>query len=289
MAPVKSYACSFENCSDVFRKASDLKKHVVAHTHPEKVLKCTVPTCAFDTLQKKNLVIHYDSHTGAKRYKCPDTIYASGSSSDTSADGERCAFRTNDPAALTRHRKSCHGYIPRPRRRIVENAGRTPRTDTMTKGSNTNTRAFVTERRNSFLMPIDSNGESDTSFTTAELTSDMSALTWHGNLQPNPTDAGLSEGGSLASFATPNFNAFEGQADASSFGEFAKFYEETMYKEDYSASYLTEIERIAPDLAFELHEDEIFYRKTGREGCLCPDWMTVAGVEGWDEASLAVN
>jgi hypothetical protein len=64
---------------------------------------------------------------------------------------------------------------------------------------------------------------------------------------------------------------------------------ETLYVEDYSASYLTEIERIRPDLEMEIHEEDIFDRMTGREWCLCPEWMIETGIEGWDESVLEAN
>lgn len=41
------------------------------------------------------------------------------------------------------------------------------------------------------------------------------------------------------------------------------------------------------DFERELHEDDIFFRGTGREGCLWPEMMVDAGVEGWDKALLA--
>ncbi|KAF8557168.1 hypothetical protein OG21DRAFT_376643 [Imleria badia] len=43
---------------------------------------------------------------------------------------------------------------------------------------------------------------------------------------------------------------------------------------------------ILSDLEIELHEDDIFFRGTGREGCLCPEMMIGAGIEGWEKSVL---
>lgn len=29
--------------------------------------------------------------------------------------------------------------------------------------------------------------------------------------------------------------------------------------------------------------------QTGREGCLCPEWMVQAGIEGWDQSVLETH
>lgn len=43
-----------------------------------------------------------------------------------------------------------------------------------------------------------------------------------------------------------------------------------------------EIGPVLSDLDTELHEDDIFFRGTGHEGCLCPEMMIDAGVDGWN-------
>ena len=49
---------------------------------------------------------------------------------------------------------------------------------------------------------------------------------------------------------------------------------------------LSEFAPCLSDLQSELHEDDIFFRGTGREGCLCPEMMIDAGIEGWDKSLL---
>lgn len=56
--------------------------------------------------------------------------------------------------------------------------------------------------------------------------------------------------------------------------------------DDDSASDASEIVHSFSDLKTEIHEDEIFFRGTGLEGCLCPEMMIKAGVEGWDRSLL---
>lgn len=52
--------------------------------------------------------------------------------------------------------------------------------------------------------------------------------------------------------------------------------------DDYDSFSATDIMPSFSDFETEFHEDDIFYRGTGREGCLCPEMMINAGVEGWD-------
>jgi len=67
------------------------------------------------------------------------------------------------------------------------------------------------------------------------------------------------------------------------------FKSETLYVEDYNASYLDEIERLRPDLEMDVYEEDIFDRTTGCGRCLCPDWMVEAGIEGWDDSVLEAH
>lgn len=53
--------------------------------------------------------------------------------------------------------------------------------------------------------------------------------------------------------------------------------------DDYSAC---DDAKILSDFEIKIHEDEIFFRGTGREGCLCPEMMIHSGAEGWDRSVL---
>ncbi|KAF9218876.1 hypothetical protein BS17DRAFT_770386 [Gyrodon lividus] len=275
MAPVKTFSCSFEDCDSVFYKASELRKHEFGHSNPEKIFKCS--TCSFITLQKKNLNIHVARHTGERRFQCPHTVVSpessgSRSSSDSSMDVLPCEFKTNDPAALTRHRKACHGYVPQGRGRVSQNGTPASCAGAATKASKTTSRSFAAERRKSFLEPSNNNGEStDSGYSTAEPLSSPTNLTWGGGAGPyrgkfNDADAS---------------DTAECSSDAPSAGQGHDL--GFKWTPDYSASY--EFECLRHDLQAEV----IFYQKTGREGCLCPEWMVEAGIEGWDESVLEAH
>ena len=95
-------------------------------------LPCTVEGCEYRTLQKKNLETHILRQCvlflfslteslmhsivvsySEKKYKCKDDLL-------------NCTFKSCDPAALLRHRKTFHGYIPRRRRKPVPAPGPQP-------------------------------------------------------------------------------------------------------------------------------------------------------------------
>ncbi|KAG1717488.1 hypothetical protein EDB19DRAFT_1839863 [Suillus lakei] len=82
MSSTKVYVCSQEKCGETFTKFTDLKRHEAGHA--ENVHTCTFPGCDFATLLKRSFDIH-------------------------------SARQTHDPSALTRHRKTKHGYVPSPR------------------------------------------------------------------------------------------------------------------------------------------------------------------------------
>ncbi|KAF8839792.1 hypothetical protein BDN67DRAFT_981549 [Paxillus ammoniavirescens] len=272
MAPANSFTCSFQDCGRVFYRALELKKHEISHTNPEKIFAC--PTCPFITLQKRGLSIHMSQHTGERRFHCPHPTVSpqsshSGGSSGSSSGGMGCEFKTGDPAALTRHRKACHGYVPLARGRASRNGPRDSPRAAATQASNSTSRSSASGRHRSFLGPAGSSGEStDSGYSTAE------PLSWHGN--SSDSTEWSSDASRVAQGLKRGDPYFGSEWD-------------TGYVEDYSASYLTEIERIRPDLEMEIHEEDIFDRRTGREWCHCPEWMIESRVEGWDESVLEAN
>ncbi|KAH7921894.1 hypothetical protein BV22DRAFT_1131904 [Leucogyrophana mollusca] len=100
MAIKTMFRCPRPNCNQTFSRVSNLKKHEFSHNGSKALFACTFANCTFTSLQKKNLEIHFARHTGEKRHHCPEST---------------CSFRTADPAALTRHRKAHHGYVPKGR------------------------------------------------------------------------------------------------------------------------------------------------------------------------------
>ncbi|KAG1786380.1 uncharacterized protein HD556DRAFT_1057036 [Suillus plorans] len=94
MSPTKVYVCPRTKCGETFTKFKEFKRHEAGHA--DNTRTCTFPGCHFATIIKRSFDIHSARHTGEQRYGCPHD----------------CTFRTHDPSALTRHRKTKHGYVP---------------------------------------------------------------------------------------------------------------------------------------------------------------------------------
>ncbi|KAJ3810155.1 hypothetical protein F5876DRAFT_77069 [Lentinula aff. lateritia] len=94
-------------CHRILARKGDLPRHLRTHLDPvtkdSLSYKCPYDGCTFSNLQKSNVNTHLRTHTNEKSIVCPDV--------------DICGFATSDPAALTRHRKRRHDYVPRPRKR----------------------------------------------------------------------------------------------------------------------------------------------------------------------------
>ncbi|KAH9944645.1 hypothetical protein B0H21DRAFT_823276 [Amylocystis lapponica] len=103
-------------CHKVLARKADMSRHMKLHSEDVETLKlrCHYENCKYATLQLSNLNTHMNTHTGAKPYLCHDTFFDSNTGAIV-----QCSFRTSDPGSLTRHRKRMHGYVPRPRARVV--------------------------------------------------------------------------------------------------------------------------------------------------------------------------
>ncbi|KAF9267222.1 hypothetical protein L218DRAFT_725083 [Marasmius fiardii PR-910] len=100
------------DCGFIPVRRSDMARHKKIHSENKEELlhRCPWPGCTVASLQKSNINTHYNTHTRKKTKCCPD-----------------CTFRTVDPGSLTRHRKSLHDYVPKPRNRV--NVVALPRND----------------------------------------------------------------------------------------------------------------------------------------------------------------
>ncbi|EAU86731.2 hypothetical protein CC1G_06492 [Coprinopsis cinerea okayama7 len=91
------------HCPKVFRRASDISRHLRTHDSKARRFYCDWAGCTYSAVQKSNLDTHRAKHTGEKKYVCKDD--------------PKCTFRTADPASLSRHRRYKHGYVPKVRRK----------------------------------------------------------------------------------------------------------------------------------------------------------------------------
>ncbi|KAJ7895301.1 hypothetical protein B0H13DRAFT_1885626 [Mycena leptocephala] len=99
-SPPLPIRCPEDGCAWSFSRPYELRRHSLTHLPPDErdalMHNCPWPNCQHRTLQKRNIITHYRTHSGDKPEFCPD-----------------CNYTTGDPASLTTHRKSKHGYIPR--------------------------------------------------------------------------------------------------------------------------------------------------------------------------------
>ncbi|KAJ2934421.1 hypothetical protein H1R20_g2670, partial [Candolleomyces eurysporus] len=93
-----------EVCGKVLNRKPDLNRHMLIHNEDAQRWKCHYADCSFAAIQRSNLNTHLATHTKQKNHACPD-----------------CEYATSDPAALTRHRKRQHQYVPKSRRKMPNN------------------------------------------------------------------------------------------------------------------------------------------------------------------------
>ncbi|KAG9311228.1 hypothetical protein JVU11DRAFT_8304 [Chiua virens] len=308
MAEPTTYPCTYRDCKKVFTRAHQLKKHIIAHEAPDSLHYC--PRCNFYSCQKKNLLIHLGTHTGEKNHRCPDMICHPGSHGSPPCV-EHCDYKTNDPAALTKHRKKKHGYVPSPNRTRGK-ATSTSLEPKSRKGGN----GIISQRYHPYGRPVTSVPPSREpslvrSMTTSadnspeppsicsESSEDSSPFIRQGDVNVYGWPSVVSDRSDLSS----NASAWESSI-VSSATRFAApkdntkldaLYDPTLdphWMAQYDAAYssfntnwmgcLPESYNIASPFSDALASEA----RTGREGCLCPDWMVDAGIEGWDQSAL---
>lgn len=290
----------------------------------DRVFHC--PECDFITLQKKNLGIHLaiqqvylfciftlrmfitlSCSTGEKVHECPELVTIVGSSGSMTCK-ERCKYKTNDPAALTKHRKKIHGYIPPPNRRRAAKAALTsPSKHWRTKDEHLSRRprpydrpAPVACRRPLPVSTMDNHLSSKTPYIPphTELPHDYHdySLLLH---QENVNAYGPSASMEAGSVNAPDYNpsVSSGATLVASAGgmEYDTHYDPSLqadwianYEMGYSTFDTTGMKYL-PDpypLHMNLSLAPAGFDQTGREGCLCPDWMVHSGIEGWGQSVL---
>ncbi|KAH0826347.1 hypothetical protein J3R83DRAFT_5302 [Lanmaoa asiatica] len=276
-----TYSCTFVDCGKAFAKAYELKKHKATHDDPASVFYC--PECDFITLQKKNLGIHIAIHTGKKIYECPDMI-STVSSSGSPACEARCEYRTNDPAALTKHRKRIHAYIPPPNRRRPTKAK--PRQNKDGKASCCKPSRVLRKANGS------SSGAGYTT-TSIESSEDSSPFLWQGDANAygqwmdincsdvSGYDSSISSSATLVVVPEEEMQ-FHTLYDPSLHSQWVAKYEMGYRTLDMTGKkHLPEPHQAVPPSA-----PASLDMQTGQGGGLCPEWMVEAGIEGWNQSML---
>jgi len=253
------------DCDKVFTKAFELRKHKATHENPDSVFHCS--ECDFITLSKKSLTIHFAKHTGEKSYQCPDMISFPG----PPAREERCDYRTNDPSSLSRHRQKIHGHIPLPSRsRSIKPTSGNPLQkvdDNVTCRPQRSRRPGPTSRRIlSRALPKTASVLGYASNASGPPTADRDTMDVD---YYDPTLVDADEEMDLDSVYDPSLRS-----------DWMAEYENSYNTFDATGlKYHPEPAHTDPSLSLARRD-----MQTGREGCLCPEWMVEAGV--WDQSVL---
>lgn len=86
------YACSKEDCYNVYQSKGSLRRHEYTHTG-ERPYLCRFPNCYKSYVTSDRLAEHLNSHTNLRPYKC---------------DYSDCSKAYNDPKTLREHKRT-HG------------------------------------------------------------------------------------------------------------------------------------------------------------------------------------
>ncbi|KAG8221698.1 hypothetical protein J3R82DRAFT_1985 [Butyriboletus roseoflavus] len=286
----ETYACTFAKCDKVFSKAYELRKHKATHEDPNSVFYCS--ECDFITLQKKNLAIHFALHTGEKIHKCPDIISFVDFSGSPVRE-ERCKYRTNDPAALSRHRKKAHGYIPPPNRTRMAKAtpvdpckSRQKRDEKASRYRRHSQRPAAVLRRKLSCVPRKANIFSsgpNYPCTFAESPKYSTCALRQVNVIGDPMDVYCYEGSSYDSAGATLVGPDEEMRLDTLDDPSLCFQWMAEYEEGYSTFDVTGMRHLPEPLhAVPSLAPASFDVQIGRDGCLCPEWMVDAGIDGWD-------
>ncbi|KAF9073212.1 hypothetical protein BDP27DRAFT_1360422 [Rhodocollybia butyracea] len=135
---------SCPECGTVLARRDDMRQHMHAHGlgMTEVRSHCPWPNCVFTAIQTANLDRHFRIHIQDKCEICPD-----------------CFFKTCDPAALVKHRKRIHGYVPKARK---------PRTRKIRTSASSSSNSTVSSTSSESVSPTSpTSSESSINFLSA--------------------------------------------------------------------------------------------------------------------------
>lgn len=217
---------------------------------------------------------------------------------------ERCEYRTNDPAALTKHRKKAHGYIPlASRSRPTKDVRAAPYKPRQKKGGKVSRPPPPSQRPLPVSSPKPSRvpekvNSSSSDFGYASTSTvppeDSSSFLWQGstNVYEQSTESFFSDvfGCDLSVLSNATLPAPEEEMQTNALYD-PSLQSQWMakYEMSYSISDTTGSNYLPEPLPAVPPSDPVSLdAQTSREGCLCPEWMVEAGIDGWDQSVLDI-
>lgn len=201
----------------------------------------------------------------------------------------RCDYRTNDPAALSKHRKKIHGHIPSPNRcrqkaaptplETLQNQDKKPLRRSGRTQSTNPASPCKARRSRSPRKPKNPKGGSANSSAAPFVPSPLR------NVAQDAMDVDDDFGydpSAVTLVGTDDEMGLDTLFDPSLRADWMAKYEMT-YTDFDLAGTRNKLETLAEVADF---VPGVVDMQTGREGCLCPEWMVETGVEGWDESVL---
>ncbi|KAG9311226.1 hypothetical protein JVU11DRAFT_8302 [Chiua virens] len=228
------------------------------------------------------------THTGEKRYQCPDIITLARTSAPASQ--VPCNFRTHDPSSLTKHRKKVHGHVPppnrsRPSKEISEVAAQVD--ESVARFLRRLQRPAPVPLRTMTGVPL--TPRSRDNCTLVAIT--VSSLDQTEECTPMDVDWCANPG---CDFTNADLIGSDDQVgldvlyDPTLRTEWMVKYEQTYSSFDRTRmAYTSEPETHIRSSSF-LDNLNFAKQNSSREGCLCPEWMANVGVESWDHNSSEV-
>lgn len=229
--------------------------------------------CSTSPIFETDRKVHFTAcSTGEKVHECPD--YTNDSSGSPT---QRCEYRTNDPAALSKHRKKIHGYVPPANRTRAREASASPRKVREKKDENAPRRC----RRSQRPPTASRRRPSRVARTTKNATCGPLIRVENVDGEVIDVDSYVDgcETSGMALVDSDDEMRLDTLYDSTLRSEWMAKYEEGYSTFSAGMKCLPEpLHIVSPSVLMDIDAET----RTGREGCLCPEWMVEAGIDGWD-------